>query len=85
MHMLYTPYRRLSPQLSPLLGELERRARAHPEAVGVLLEECHAAWMKERRAVVGGWVAEEVTVLRRGVDGGGGGSGGVVELVSILL
>jgi hypothetical protein len=24
--------------------------------------------MKERRAVVGGWVAEEVAVLRRGVD-----------------
>lgn len=55
----------------------------HPEAVGALLEECQAGWVKERRSVVGVWVREEVSVLKKGVEVAGAGAGGVVELVSV--
>ena len=49
MHLLYTRFITVAGQLAPLLGEFERRARAHPEELGALLSECHSAYFSARK------------------------------------
>ncbi|KAI0029372.1 Sec34-like family-domain-containing protein [Vararia minispora EC-137] len=65
-HLLYTRFRSVAPQLVPLLNDLERRARAHPDALGALLAECHAAYLSTRRVLLVGRLAEQI----RGLDPG---------------
>ncbi|KAI0044273.1 Sec34-domain-containing protein [Auriscalpium vulgare] len=64
MHLLYTRFTTVSTQLAPLLGELERRARAHPDALGALLAECHSAYFSARKGLLVGRLTEEI----RGLD-----------------
>ncbi|KAH7923166.1 Sec34-domain-containing protein [Leucogyrophana mollusca] len=64
MHLLYTRFRSVTPQLAPLLGELERRAEAHPEELSALLSECHAAYISARKELLVGRLMEEI----RGLD-----------------
>ncbi|KIK99386.1 hypothetical protein PAXRUDRAFT_8909 [Paxillus rubicundulus Ve08.2h10] len=64
MHLLYTRFRSVTPQLAPLLGELERRAAAHPEELSALLSECHTAYFSARKALLVGRLMEEI----RGLD-----------------
>ncbi|KAI0315102.1 Sec34-like family-domain-containing protein, partial [Amylostereum chailletii] len=63
-HLLYTRFTSVSAQLAPLLAELERRARTHPDALGALLAECHAAYFGARKALLVGRLTEEI----RGLD-----------------
>ncbi|KAJ7637031.1 Sec34-like family-domain-containing protein [Roridomyces roridus] len=65
-HLLYTRFRSVSAQLSPLLGELERRAAAHPTELAALLTECHSAYFSMRKALLVGRLTEEI----RGLDPG---------------
>ncbi|KDQ55621.1 hypothetical protein JAAARDRAFT_59617 [Jaapia argillacea MUCL 33604] len=65
-HLLYTRFNSVSPQLSPLLGELERRARAHPAELSALLAECHTAYFGARRGLLVPRLVEEI----RGLDPG---------------
>ncbi len=51
-------------QVSPLLGELERRARAHPNELGALLSECHAAYFSARKNLLVSRLTEQI----RGLD-----------------
>ncbi|TFK53805.1 Sec34-domain-containing protein [Heliocybe sulcata] len=62
-HLLYTRFKSVSPQLSPLLGELERRARAHPEELSALLGECHAAYFGARKNLLVPRLTEEIKGL----------------------
>ncbi|KAF9241866.1 Sec34-like family-domain-containing protein [Melanogaster broomeanus] len=55
MHLLYTRFRSVAPQLTPLLGELERRAAAHPEELSALFA---------RKSLLVGLLMEEI----RGLD-----------------
>ncbi|KAJ7145893.1 Sec34-like family-domain-containing protein [Mycena epipterygia] len=64
MHLLYTRFKTVSSQLSPLLGELERRAQAHPAELSALLTECHAAYFSVRKTLLVGRLTEEI----RGLD-----------------
>lgn len=64
MHLLYTRFRSVTPQLAPLLGELERRASAHPEGLSALLSECHSAYFSVRKSLLVGRLTEEI----RGLD-----------------
>ncbi|KAI0058733.1 Sec34-domain-containing protein [Artomyces pyxidatus] len=64
MHLLYTRFTSVSAQLEPLLSELERRARSHPDELGALLAECHSAYFSARKALLIGRIAEEI----RGLD-----------------
>ncbi|KAF9227177.1 Sec34-domain-containing protein [Gyrodon lividus] len=64
MHLLYTRFRSVTPQLTPLLGELERRAAAHPEELSALLSECHTAYFGARKSLLIGRLMEEI----RGLD-----------------
>ncbi|KIJ68059.1 hypothetical protein HYDPIDRAFT_107669 [Hydnomerulius pinastri MD-312] len=64
MHLLYTRFRSVTPQLAPLLGELERRAAAHPEELSALLSECHTAYFSARKGLLVGRLMEEI----RGLD-----------------
>lgn len=64
MHLLYTRFRSVTPQLAPLLNELERRATAHPEELSALLSECHTAYFSARKTLLVGRLMEEI----RGLD-----------------
>ncbi|KAG1751418.1 Sec34-like family-domain-containing protein [Suillus paluster] len=64
MHLLYTRFRSVTAQLAPLLGELERRAEAHPEDLSALLSECHSAYFAARKGLLVGRLMEEI----RGLD-----------------
>ncbi|KAI9437455.1 Sec34-like family-domain-containing protein [Lactarius indigo] len=64
MHLLYTRFTTVSGQVSPLLGELERRARAHPDELGALLSECHAAYFSARKNLLVSRLTEQI----RGLD-----------------
>ncbi|KAJ7837718.1 Sec34-like family-domain-containing protein [Mycena leptocephala] len=63
MHLLYTRFKSVSSQLSPLLGELERRAQAHPTELSALLTECHTAYFSVRKALLVGRLTEEIKGL----------------------
>ena len=77
-HLLYTRFHSVSSTVSPLLGELERRARAHPDQLSSLLAECHVAYFGARKSLlVGvGKVVDEI----KGLDPG---RADLVELVSL--
>lgn len=77
MHLLYTRFRSVSAPLAPLIGELERRATAHPEELSSLLAECHAAYFAARKGLLVGRLVEEI----KGLDPG---KTELVELVSYL-
>lgn len=64
MHLLYTRFRSVTPQLAPLLNELERRVLAHPEELSALLSECHSAYFSARKTLLVGRLMEEI----RGLD-----------------
>jgi len=64
VHLLYTRFRSVTPQLAPLLNELERRATAHPEELSALLSECHSAYFSARKTILVGRLVEEI----RGLD-----------------
>ncbi|KAJ7467170.1 Sec34-like family-domain-containing protein [Mycena latifolia] len=63
MHLLYTRFQSVSSQLAPLLGELERRAQAHPAELAALLAECHSAYFGVRKALLVGRLTEEIKGL----------------------
>ncbi|KAG9220431.1 hypothetical protein CCMSSC00406_0003887 [Pleurotus cornucopiae] len=63
-HLLYTRFHTVSTQVAPLIGELERRAEAHPAELSTLLSECHAAYFSTRKTLLVGRVVEEI----RGLD-----------------
>ncbi|KAI6157888.1 Sec34-like family-domain-containing protein [Pisolithus tinctorius] len=63
MHLLYTRFRSVTPQLTPLLGELERRGAAHPEELSALLSECHSAYFSVRKSLLVGRLTEEIKGL----------------------
>ncbi|KAJ7187957.1 Sec34-like family-domain-containing protein [Mycena filopes] len=63
MHLLYTRFKSVTSQLSPLLGELERRAQAHPAELSALLAECHSAYFSVRKALLVGRLTEEIKGL----------------------
>jgi hypothetical protein len=64
MHLLYTRFTTVSGQVAPLLGELERRARTHPDELGSLLSECHAAYFSARKNLLVSRLTEQI----RGLD-----------------
>ncbi|KAI0266947.1 Sec34-like family-domain-containing protein [Gloeopeniophorella convolvens] len=64
MHLLYTRFITVAGQLAPLLGELERRARTHPDELGALLSECHASYFSARRSLLVSRLTEQI----RGLD-----------------
>jgi conserved oligomeric Golgi complex subunit 3 len=64
MHLLYTRFRTVAGQVSPLLHELERRAEAHPDELTSLLAECHAAYFAARKGLLVNRLMEEI----RGLD-----------------
>lgn len=64
MHLLYTRFITVAGQLAPLLGEFERRARAHPEELGALLSECYAAYFSARKSLLVSRITEQI----RGLD-----------------
>ena len=64
MHLLYTRFTTVAGQLAPLLGEFERRARTHPEELGALLSECHAAYFGARKSLLVARLTEQI----RGLD-----------------
>lgn len=63
MHLLYTRFNSVSHQLSPLLGELERRAAAHPDELAALLAECHTAYFSARKGLLVPRLVEEIKGL----------------------
>lgn len=63
MHLLYTRFMTVSNQLAPLLGELERRAAAHPDDLSALLTECHAAYFSARKGLLVPRLIEEIKGL----------------------
>lgn len=63
MHLLYTRFKSVSPQLSPLLRELERRALTHHEELSSLLSECHVAYFSTRKSLLVGRLMEEIKGL----------------------
>ena len=63
MHLLYTRFKSVSSPLAPLLGELERRANAHPDELLALLSECHTAYFGARRGLLIGRLMEEIKGL----------------------
>ncbi|KAK0197162.1 Sec34-like family-domain-containing protein [Armillaria mellea] len=63
MHLLYTRFRSVSPQLAPLLGELERRAYAHKDELSSLLSECHSAYFSARKSLLVACLMEEIKGL----------------------
>ncbi|KAI0292705.1 Sec34-like family-domain-containing protein [Multifurca ochricompacta] len=64
VHLLYTRFITVAGQVSPLLGELENRARAHPDELGALLSECHAAYFGARKNLLVSRLTEQI----RGLD-----------------
>jgi conserved oligomeric Golgi complex subunit 3 len=75
MHLLYTRFRSVSAPLSPLLGELERRANVHPAELSALLAECHAAYFSARKGLLVDRLVEEI----KGLDPGR------TELVELVI
>ena len=75
LHLLYTRFQSVSSQLSPLLGEMERRTLSHPAELSSLLSECHTAYFSARRSLLISRITEEI----KGLDPG---SADLVELVS---
>ncbi|KAG6856297.1 hypothetical protein H0H87_005710 [Tephrocybe sp. NHM501043] len=63
MHLLYTRFKTVSSQLLPLLSELERRARSHPQELSALLDECHTAYFSVRKSLLVGRIMEEIKGL----------------------
>ncbi|KAH6906569.1 COG3 protein [Coprinopsis sp. MPI-PUGE-AT-0042] len=63
-HLLYTRFRSVAKKVSPLLGELERRARSYPDELSSLLSECHSAYFSTRKALLVPRIMEEI----RGLD-----------------
>ncbi|KAF9012256.1 Sec34-domain-containing protein [Hymenopellis radicata] len=63
MHLLYTRFKSVSPQLSPLLRELERRASTHHEELASLLSECHTAYLSTRKSLLVGRLMQEIKGL----------------------
>ncbi len=63
MHLLYTRFKSVSPQLAPLLRELERRALTHHEELASLLSECHAAYLSTRKSLLVGRLMQEIKGL----------------------
>ena len=63
MHLLYTRFQSVATQVAPLIGELERRTRAHPEELTTLLTECHSAYFSARKSLLVGKLAEEIKGL----------------------
>ncbi|KAG6809162.1 hypothetical protein H0H92_001356 [Tricholoma furcatifolium] len=53
----------VSSQLLPLLSELERRARSHPQELSALLDECHVAYFSARKSLLVGRITEEIKGL----------------------
>jgi conserved oligomeric Golgi complex subunit 3 len=76
MHLLYTRFVSVSQQVLPLLSELERRARAHPQELSALLSECHSAYFTARKSLITARIMEEI----KGLDPS---RSELVELVSI--
>lgn len=62
-HLLYTRFKSVSTQLSPLLRELERRAQTHPDELAALLSECHTAYLSVRKSLLVGRLTEEIKGL----------------------
>lgn len=62
-HLLYTRFRSVTPQLGPLLGELERRAAVHPDELSALLSECHSAYFSARKSLLIARLMEEIKGL----------------------
>ncbi|KAL0957026.1 hypothetical protein HGRIS_003127 [Hohenbuehelia grisea] len=62
-HLLYTRFQSTSAQLAPLLGELERRSRTHPDELAALLGECHSSYFSTRKSLIVGRVVEEIKGL----------------------
>ena len=50
-------------QVSPLLGELERRARVHTDELGSLQSKCHAAYFNARKDLLVLRLTEQSRVL----------------------
>ncbi|KAG5337160.1 hypothetical protein C0989_010459 [Termitomyces sp. Mn162] len=63
MHLLYTRFKTVSSQLLPLLSELERRARSHPQELSALLDECHVAYFATRKSLLVSRITEEIKGL----------------------
>ncbi|KIY73271.1 Sec34-domain-containing protein [Cylindrobasidium torrendii FP15055 ss-10] len=63
MHLLYTRFRSVAPQLGPLLRELERRAVSHPDELMALLSECHTAYLSTRKSLLINRLMEEIKGL----------------------
>ena len=53
----------MSGPLAPLLAELERRARAHPDELSALLAECHTAYFSARKGLLVNRLMEEIKGL----------------------
>ncbi|PPQ83679.1 hypothetical protein CVT24_001169, partial [Panaeolus cyanescens] len=62
-HLLYTRFLSVSNRLSPLLGELERRAKSYPDELSALLDECRSAYFSTRKSLVVPWVMLEIKGL----------------------
>ncbi len=67
--LIYTKFTSFAFPLRPLLAELEKRATAHPDELGSLLDECHAAWMTARRMLMSPRVEREVKRMEPGASG----------------
>ena len=52
----------VSRQVSLLLGELERRARVHPDELRSLLSECNAAYFSARKNFLVSRITEQIRV-----------------------
>jgi hypothetical protein len=67
-HLLYTRFKTASTRVAPLLGELERRARAqsYPDELTALLAKCHAAYLNMQKTLLVPRIMEEI----RGLDPG---------------
>lgn len=61
--LLYTRFRTTADQVAPLLGELERRAAAHPESLSTLLSECQDSYLGIRRSLLVNRLIEEIKNL----------------------
>ncbi|KZT42506.1 cis-golgi transport vesicle tethering complex subunit [Sistotremastrum suecicum HHB10207 ss-3] len=62
-HLVYSRFKSQASTISPLLMELERRARDHPADLESLLKECRTAYFAARRSLVVGHVVEEIKGL----------------------
>ncbi|KAF8513130.1 Sec34-like family-domain-containing protein [Hysterangium stoloniferum] len=63
LHLLYSKFSSASFQVAPLLAELERRAKVHPDELASLLAECHAAYLGARKSLLIGRLMEDIKGL----------------------